>query len=94
MFLEEESELPLELVSFSNALWASTAAGQHDLRMYKIHCLGAGFGTKVEIKTAGCDCNSLKGILYSVGIVRAAVGSIIWYQLSQTIKLQSTTLTT
>ena len=78
-FSEEELELPPELVSFGNELRATTA-GEHALKMYKIHRLGAGVGTKVEIKTAGRDCNPLKSIIYSVGVVGAAVGAIIWYQ--------------
>ena len=80
-FWEEELDLHPELVSFGNELQATTA-GQHALRMYKIQHLGASFGMKVEIKTAGHDCNPLKGILYSVGIVGDAVGATMWYQLS------------
>jgi glutathione S-transferase len=78
-FSADESELPPELVALGNELRATTA-GQHALKMYKQHRLGPGFGTKVEIKTAGRDRNPLKGILYSVGVVGAAIGAVIWYR--------------
>jgi hypothetical protein len=78
-FSADDSELPPELVLLSNELRATTA-GQHALKMYKRHRLAPGC-TKVEIKTSGRDRNPFKGLLYSVGVLGAAVGAIIWYRM-------------
>jgi glutathione S-transferase len=77
-FFSDDAELPPELVLLGNELRATTA-GQHALKIYKRHRLAPGC-TQVEIKTTGRDRNPLKGLLYSVGVVGAAIGAIIWYR--------------
>lgn len=81
----DDSLLPPELVAIGEQL-KETTAGKHVLKMYKQNRIPTNyFESKpndglVIIKSTERDVNPLMKMLYSVGIMGAAVGSIVWYR--------------
>jgi len=78
----DDSQLALELVMIGEQL-NETTAGKHVLKMYKQHRIPANYYMNnknglVVVKSAERNVNPLKNMLYSVGIVGAVVGSIVW----------------
>lgn len=87
----DDSKLPPELVAIGEEL-KKTTAGKFVLKMYNKHRIPANYFdgdsiTKnaglVFIKSAERNVNPIKKLMCSVGIVAAAVGSIVWYQKQQ-----------
>lgn len=79
----DDSKLPPQLVALGDQLKQMTA-GKFVLKMYKQHRIPdnypSGDGGIVVIKSGERNVNPIPKLLWRVGIVGAAVASIVWYR--------------